>query len=101
MVANNVFELLMMISFGAAWPFSIYKSVKAKTAKGQSVIFLFVLNVGYICGMVNKVVKGVDYVLYFYIINFIMVSVGIMLYYRNRKYDMVGKLHHKKRGMKA
>jgi len=36
----SIFEALMMIFFGLAWPFSIYKSYKSKSNNGKSLWFL-------------------------------------------------------------
>lgn len=83
----SIFEIMMLLCFGAAWPMNIYKSYKSKTAKGKSVIFMFTVELGYICGMINKVVYDFDFVLFLYLLNFTMVAVDIALYYRNRKYD--------------
>ena len=29
----SIYEIIMLICFGAAWPFSIYKSLKSKSTK--------------------------------------------------------------------
>jgi len=78
------FEILMLILFGLSWPFSIYKSWKSKSTAGKSIIFLFVVLLGYCAGIIHKVLYSMDFVIYLYIINCIMVGVDIMLYYRNR-----------------
>ncbi len=79
-----VFEVLMLLCFGAAWPFSIYRSYHSRSTAGKSVIFLWIVWIGYIFGILNKYVRGWDYVVVFYCINLMMVSVDIALYYRNR-----------------
>lgn len=85
----QVLEVLMVLSFGAAWPVSISKSIKAKTTKGKSPFFLSIIIFGYICGIASKFVSGnINYVLVFYIINLIMVSIDLIIYYRNVKLDM-------------
>ena len=84
----SVFEMIMMICFGVSWPLSVYKSYKARTAKGKSILFLFAIWIGYICGIVGKFISGqVNYVLIFYFINISIVSVDIILYFRNRRLD--------------
>lgn len=83
----SIFEVMMLVCFGAAWPMNIYKSYHSRTAKGKSVVFMFTVEVGYICGMINKIVYNFDFVLFLYMLNFAMVAVDIALYYRNRKYD--------------
>lgn len=82
----------MVLLFGAAWPASIAKSLKARTARGKSISFLFVVFVGYICGIASKIVSGnVNYVVYFYVLNLIMVSIDITLYFRNHMLDKQNK----------
>ncbi len=79
----SIFEALMLLCFGAAWPFSIYKSYKSKSVEGKSPYFLLILILGYIFGIINKVLISYDIVLYLYILNLIMVTTDLILYYRN------------------
>ncbi len=81
---TKLFEILMLLSFGFAWPFSIAKSIKSKSAAGKSLFFLAIILLGYACGITNKIINGANYVLIFYIINFVMVSIDVGLYFRNR-----------------
>ena len=83
----SIFEMLMLICFGAAWPLNIYKSIRSKSPKGKSVIFLFVINIGYISGIIHKLLYSFDPVIYLYILNFTMVSVDIALFFRNRAFE--------------
>lgn len=83
----SIFEAMMLLCFGAAWPLNIYKSWTARTAKGKSLPFLLVIEVGYICGMINKILYHYDFVLYLYLLNFIMVGIDCTLYFRNRHLD--------------
>lgn len=82
---NSIFEILMLICFGAAWPFSIYKSYTSKSVEGKSPYFLLILILGYICGILNKVFYNFDKVFYLYVINLIMVSSDFILYLKNSK----------------
>ncbi len=77
----------MLICFGLGWPVNIYKSLQAKTAKGKSLPFLIVVFVGYISGVLNKLLYNQDIVLYLYILNLIMVGIDILLTLRNMKLD--------------
>ncbi|MCM1988956.1 PQ-loop domain-containing transporter [Oceanirhabdus seepicola] len=81
-----IFEILMLICFGAAWPLSIYKSYTSKSVEGKSVAFLFVLLVGYVFGILHKFFYSFDNVIYLYILNFVMVSIDTALYFRSKKY---------------
>ncbi len=85
---GDFFEMLMIISFGIAWPTSIVKSIKSKTAKGKSLLFMSVVWAGYAFGIAAKLIdSNVTYVLVFYIINLCMVSVDIGLFFINRNRD--------------
>ena len=83
----SVFEVIMLVCFGAAWPFSIYKSYRSKSNSGKSVTFLFIILIGYISGLVHKVLFNFDMVIILYGINAVMVSIDILLYYRNRRHE--------------
>lgn len=81
----SVFEILMLLSFGAAWPVSIIKSLKTKETKGKSPMFMFIIIGGYICGILHKIFYAFDYVIYLYLLNLLMVSFDLSLYYRFNK----------------
>lgn len=79
-------EACMVISFGVSWPMSIYKSYRSRTARGKSLFFLLFILFGYGCGIASKLVSSkITYVFVFYVSNFIMVAVDIVLYFRNRR----------------
>ncbi|MBF0473557.1 MAG: hypothetical protein HQK91_08180 [Nitrospirae bacterium] len=81
---SKIFEIIMLLCFGFAWPVSIYKSYKAKDNAGKSVLFLFIVFIGYLSGIAHKVFYHFDFVVYLYILNGLMVFVDILLYYRNK-----------------
>lgn len=81
----KLFEILMLVCFGFAWPTSIYKSVKSKSVEGKSVTFLYIILAGYLFGIANKLINDPDYVIVLYAINFIMVATDLVLYYKNKK----------------
>jgi hypothetical protein len=66
---------------------NIYKSWKTRSTTGKSLSFLLIIEVGYICGMINKVVVNYDFVFWLYLLNFMMVGMDVCLYFRNRKLD--------------
>jgi len=88
-------EILMIVSFGASWPLNVIKSYRARTTKGESLAFLFLIFFGYIAGISSKVVNETYmasisqkwYVLFFYVLNFVMVGADLCLYARNKKID--------------
>ena len=85
---SQLFEAFMVICFGISWPVSIIKSLRSKTVKGKSLVFILFVAIGYVCGITSKLVSGtITYVFIFYVINFFMVSFDIGLYFRNRKLD--------------
>ena len=91
----ELLEILMIVSFGASWPLNVIKSYKARTTKGKSIAFLCLIFFGYIAGITSKLVNesymasfsSKWYVLFFYVLNFIMVGADIILYARNYKLD--------------
>lgn len=81
----SVFEIIMLLCFGAAWPFSIHKSLTSRSVEGKSPIFLIVLLLGYSAGILHKIFYSFDLVIYLYMLNFLMVSTDLFLYVRNSK----------------
>ena len=79
----SFFEAGMLICFGAAWPLSIYKSWKSRQTGGKSILFLFVVFIGYVSGIFHKIFFSPDKVIYLYCLNALMVGTDILLYYRN------------------
>ena len=86
---SEIFEIIMVVSFGASWPFNVLKSYRARTTKGKSLLFLVLIFFGYICGIISKLTAESFkwYVLFFYVLNLIMVGVDLLLYIRNFKLD--------------
>ena len=73
------FEAIMLICFGAAWPFSIWRLWKTKVSKGKSTYFLSIVLTGYVSGIVHKLLNCNDYVIYLYVMNAILVSIDLAL----------------------
>lgn len=86
---GELLEIAMIVLFGASWPANVIKSYKARTAKGKSLLFLILIILGYLCGIAAKVFfTGAKwYVLFFYILNTLMVTADLILYFRNRRLD--------------
>jgi len=74
----------MLLCFGAAWPFSIYKSIKTQKVSGKSPVFLIIVLIGYIAGIIHKILYNYDFVIFLYIINSILVAIDTWLYFRLR-----------------
>ena len=79
----SIFEIIMLLCFGLAWPLSIYKSYKSRTTKGKSLFFLYVVLAGYVAGVLHKIFYHMDGVIVFYIINLLLVIADTVLFYRN------------------
>jgi len=75
------FEIGMLLCFGASWPFSIRKMVVAKTSAGKSFIFSYLLLIGYVCGILHKIIYHCDGVIFLYLLNFMMVLTDMVLCY--------------------
>lgn len=83
----SFFEILMLLCFGFAWPVSLRKSWISRTNSGKSVIFLVVIVVGYVAGIIHKILHSRDYVIVLYTLNMAMVSADIVLWFRNDRLD--------------
>lgn len=84
----EIFEAVMVICFGLSWPMSVYKSWTSRTARGKSLTFELFILLGYLSGIVGKLVSGsITYVFAFYILNTVMVTADILLYIRNARLD--------------
>jgi hypothetical protein len=81
----SIFEMIMLLCFGSAWPFSIYRSWTSRSNKGKSLFFLVIVLVGYVSGCVHKLLYSFDGVVYLYAANGIMVSVDMVIYARNQR----------------
>ena len=81
----KIFEVIMLICFGLSWPISVYKSIKSKTTKGKSVFFIFAIIIGYMSGIIGKIVNNdITYVLILYCFNLIVVSTDLTLFFINK-----------------
>lgn len=91
----EIFEIIMIMSFGASWPLNVIKSYRARTTKGKSLAFLYFIVFGYIAGIASKFLNSLYmqqiaekwYVLFFYVLNLLMVGTDLIIYYRNKRLD--------------
>lgn len=79
------FEIIMLVCFGASWPFSAYKTWQTKSVQGKSGIFLLLVIIGYVAGIIHKLIYKLDAVIWLYALNAIMVLVDLSLWFRYRK----------------
>ena len=85
---SEIMETIMLICFGCSWPLSLMKNIKAKSSKGMSLSFTLMIITGYIAGITAKIVDGnFTFVLAAYIINLLMVSANVVIYFYNKSLD--------------
>lgn len=92
----TVCEIILLVCFGASWPFNVVKAYRARTAKGTSLPFMALIDFGYVAGIFKMIFTYIDegglgaikWVAFaFYILNLLMVSTGIAIYFRNKALD--------------
>ena len=83
-------ETIMIALFGFSWPNNILKTLQNKSTKGKSLMFLLLIDIGYACGIASKFIKlfesdSHEWLFYLslavYILNFVMVSIDLTLYF--------------------
>lgn len=92
---SELLEIIMIVSFGCSWPMNVVKSYRTRTTKGKSLAFLCLIFFGYIAGIASKFLNDAYmaefaekwYVLFFYVLNLLMVGIDLCLYVRNRNLD--------------
>ena len=90
---SELFEIIMLICFGASWPINAWKAYKARSTKGTSLLFLLLIFTGYVAGILSKLLNKTYmaslstkwYVLLVYVINLMSLVVNLLIYYRNSK----------------
>lgn len=85
-------EIGMLVLFGCSWPFNIIKSWRSRTAKGKSIAFEIIIVVGYLIGLLGKLItwhrSGVwAYSIWFYLADIVMVMTDMVLCFRNSALD--------------
>ena len=95
---SEILEAAMVVCFGVSWPINIYKLYTTRSAKGVSVVFYVFILVGYLFGLISKGLRALSgiatpgYIWFFYGLNAVMVSIGILLYFRNKRLDRAKQL---------
>lgn len=85
----TIFEVIMLICFGFSWPISVFKSLRSKSTKGKSIIFISAIIVGYVCGIVSKILSNnFSYSFILYIINLLFVSLDFVIFFVNRSREL-------------
>lgn len=77
----SFFEAVMLLCFGVSWPISIAKSLRTKRVSGKSPLFMTVILLGYVSGLVHKLLYDPDGVIVLYLLNAVLVAVDLSLYF--------------------
>lgn len=85
---GSVLETIMLVCFGFSWPLNVIKAYKSHTAKGTSLTFILLIIVGYVAGICAKIITHqINYVLIAYVLNLAIVSLNVVVYFRNVALD--------------
>lgn len=89
MQLRDVLEMIMLICFGLSWPMNLIKNYKAATAKSTSLWFILLIITGYVSGITAKILnpERSTVVLVVYIINLVIVTMNLLVYFRNVALD--------------
>ncbi len=77
----SIFEILMLVCFGLSWPISIAKVLRTRQVGGKSPVFLTIICLGYLSGIVHKIMYSPDWVIVFYVMNLVLVGIDLTLYF--------------------
>ena len=84
----ELLEATMLVCFGLSWPMNLSKNIKAKSAKNMSLQFILLIIFGYIAGIAAKIMNHTfNYVLIVYLLNLVVVSANVVVYFINLRYD--------------
>ena len=100
----SIMETMMVVCFGLSWPLNIIKAWKARSTQGMSLPFYCLIWLGYIFAVIGKLVSiyyhvsvaqtaavWTDvvrwYVMFFYVLNLLMLTTGILIYFRNARLE--------------
>lgn len=85
---SSFFETIMLICFGLSWPINVIKAYRARTAAATSLPFILLIFTGYIAGISAKILsQQTGYVLVVYLLNLAIVTLNIIVYFRNTVLD--------------
>lgn len=85
----SIWEILFLLCFAVSWPVSIAKSLRTKVVIGKSPLFMSLIILGYLFGIIHKILYHHDIVIWLYVFNALLVSTDLTLYFvyigRNRR----------------
>ena len=89
---SSILEATMLICFGVSWPINTMKAYRARSAKNMSLPFILMIISGYLAGISAKILTNqTNYVLVVYFVNLVVVSLNLVVYFRNKRLDMADK----------
>lgn len=94
----SLLETTMLVCFGFSWPINLIKNYRARSAKAMSLGFILLIIAGYVAGLAAKFIAIANadmpwyqtvpwYVMLVYILNLVIVSLNLLVYFRNRELD--------------
>lgn len=90
---SSMLEATMLICFGLSWPINTMKAYRARSAKNMSLPFILLIIFGYVAGISAKLLMNQNnYVLLVYFINLAVVTLNLMVYFRNKRLDETAKV---------
>ena len=67
-------------------------AIRSRSTGGKSILFDYLIGTGYVCGILSKILaQNFNLAFWFYFPNLIMVTLDIILYYRNKKLEEAAK----------
>lgn len=81
MTEFSVWEVLFLLCFAVSWPVSIAKSLRTKVVIGKSPMFMSLIILGYIFGIIHKLLYSRDIVIFMYMFNATLVATDLFLYF--------------------
>lgn len=82
---TSIWEILFLLCFAASWPMSIIKALRTRVVAGKSPVFMALIILGYIFGIIHKLVNCPgDAVVFLYIFNALLVTTDMILYFKFR-----------------
>ena len=84
-------EFAMLFAFGFSWPFAIARTCRAKRVDGKSPAFMFIVLVGYGCGIAAHLVEGTKlWLCAVYLADMALVSTDLALYFHYSRKNRIG-----------
>lgn len=83
-----VFEILMIVCFGIAWPINLVNSLRSHSTRGKNLLFESLIVLAYVFGIIHKLFYSRDVAIWFYLFNACMVTADLIVYFFNRRQEI-------------